>query len=92
MIRKYKKKPPIVEAIRWERNNLREVVEFTGMDPTASKRTWKEYEKIVENDGLEIHTPEGRVLVNIGDMIVRDAYGRYHSCDPGVFAEVYELC
>lgn len=51
MIKTYRKKPIDVKAIRWTGENLREVIDFTGLHESALKWTWNEYVDIVANAG-----------------------------------------
>lgn len=59
MIKKYRKKPVIIEAIQWTGKNLSEIDNF--MSGT------------VENKGatLVIHTLEGDMEASIGDYIIK---------------------
>ena len=64
-------------AIQWTGNNLREVIDLIGLNPSANKWTWEEYEQVVNKDGLKIFTPTGSIMANIGDWIVwngKDCY------------------
>ena len=60
-------------AIKWTGDNLREVINLTGWNESASSKwTWEEYEQVVKEKGLKIFTPDGAVIAAIGSWIVRD--------------------
>lgn len=56
---KYRKKPVVIEAVQWTGDNLRDIIDFTGLHESAKKWTWEEYEKVVALQGLKIFTLEG---------------------------------
>lgn len=89
MIRKAIKKPIEIEFVEWTGDNLREVIEFTGLHDSASKWTWTEFEKIVETEGLKIFTPSGPVEAVIGDQIMKGVTGEVYPCKPDIFALTY---
>jgi hypothetical protein len=47
----FRKKPIINEAVQWTGDNLREIIDFTGLHPSAQKWTWEEYEEVVKREG-----------------------------------------
>lgn len=94
MIKKYKKKPVVIEAIQWTGNNLKEVIEFTGKHPKFSEwfKSFEEYEEYVKKDGniLKIFTLEGTMGASIGDYIIRGVQGEHYPCKPDIFVATYE--
>ncbi len=50
---KFRKKPVVIEALKWTGDNLREIIAFTGLHPSAQKWSWGEYEKVVREQGLK---------------------------------------
>lgn len=91
MIHTYRKKPVDVQAIKWTGNNLREIIDFTGLHPSAEKWTWEEYDSIVKEEGLKIFTLEGPMMASIGDMIIRGVKGEFYPCKPDIFEQTYSL-
>lgn len=87
---RYRKKPVEVQAIRWSGFNLREVIAFTGLHPSAEKWTWEEYEDVVQKEGLKIFTLEGAMMAANGDYIIRGVKGEFYPCKPDIFAATYE--
>ena len=53
-VQRFRKKPVEIEAVRWTGDNLREVINFTGLHPSAEKWTWEEYETVIVGN-LEVN-------------------------------------
>lgn len=94
MIKKYKKKPVIIEAIQWTGDNLKEVIEFTGKHPKFSEwfKSFEEYEEHVKkNESIfKIFTLEGTMEASVGDFIIRGVQGEHYPCKPDIFVATYE--
>jgi len=43
---KYRKKPVVIEAVQWTGDNLRDIIDFTGLHESAKKRY------AMENDAI----------------------------------------
>ena len=92
----YRKKPVAIQAIQWTGDNLREVIAFTGLHPSAKKWTWEEYETVVREQGLRIFTledgPTQQVshFASVGDWIIRGVKGELYPCKPDIFSATYE--
>lgn len=80
MIKKFRKKPVIVEAIQWKEDNWKELEDF------GSER------HIISNsDGtLTIETLEGNHTANKGDWIIRGIKREVYPCKPDIFEKTYE--
>lgn len=91
-VRRYRERSVVIFAIRWTGENLKDVVAFTGLHPSASKWTWEEYEEVVRKEGLKIFSPEGPHLASVGDWIIMGVAGEFYACKPEIFAAKYELC
>jgi len=90
MRKKYRKIPVVVEAIKWTGDNLKEVIAFTGLNPSVQKWTWEEYEEVVKK-GLKIFSLEGsNLLATPGDMIIKGVKGEFYPCKPDIFEMTYE--
>jgi hypothetical protein len=87
---KFRKKPVIVEAVRWTGDNLQEVISFTGRHPSTQDWTWEHFESVVKQEGLKIFTLSGPVFPEVGDWILRGVKGEVYPCQPDIFAETYE--
>jgi hypothetical protein len=86
---KYVKKPIVIEAIRWTGNNLKEIIDSIGLHKSALKWTWEEYEDVVKKEGLKIFTPEGTMMANIGDYIIKGVNSEFYPCKPDIFEKTY---
>lgn len=90
----YRKRPVIIEAIRWTGDNLQEVIGFTGKHPRWSEwfQSWEEYEARVKADGgiFKIITLEGTMEASPGDWIIRGVKGEHYPRKPDIFEATYE--
>lgn len=79
--RKYRKKPVIIEAMR-----------FDGSHESAfSIQNWGGKSAIdVAEHGLYIRTLEGRMHVSCGDYVIRGVQGEFYPCKPDIFEATYE--
>lgn len=77
---KYRKKPIVVEAIRWTGKNQTEIDKFCGM-----KVVWSKNKKT-----FLVLTLEGTKLATMGDYIIKGVNGEFYPCKPDVFAKTYE--
>lgn len=82
-VKKYRKKPFVVEAMQLTAGNLNAVAEWCGADIgyTFGART---------PNVLDIHTPEGAMPAYIGDFIIKGVHGEFYLCKPNFFAATYE--
>lgn len=84
---KFKKKPAIVEAIIWNGNNLKEVMEFIGSEFKYEEDTMYYTEKFTYHKGVLYI---GSLLVHIDDYIVKEVDKEFYPCNPKIFLTVYE--
>lgn len=84
---KYVKKPVIIEAIQFTRNNYDNIVKFTNnlvKDLTIERRP----------NGIcycIIPTLEGDYIANEYDYIIKGVNGEFYPCKPDIFNKTYEL-
>jgi hypothetical protein len=78
---KYRRKPTVVEAVRFTGHNDAEVMAFCSVarDPIDRK------------PNLIISTLEGDMLVNVGDYIVKGVAGEFYPVKEMIFYETYEV-
>lgn len=76
----YRKKPVVIEAIEWTGTNDSEIIKFCN-----SRHV--DYDNI---NGLFIHTLEGRMKAEIGDMIIKGVAGEVYPCKPEIFYLTYD--
>ena len=91
---RFRKKPVVIEAIKWTGKNLLEVITFTDKKPELNKMViqegWERYEDLVNLDGLKIYTLEGVMNATIGDYIIRVVQVELYPCKPDIFMKTYE--
>lgn len=83
MIKKYRKKPVVIEAIKLTKDNIIDVLTFCNNcgNIIASNE---------DDMGLSILTLEGTMLANIGDYIIKGVKGEFYPCKPDIFMQTYE--
>lgn len=80
MIKKYRKKPVVIEAVEWDGKNYEEVCRFVGQSLMMNMMT----------RGLTILTLEGEYMATVGDFIIRGIKGEFYPCKPDVFEATYD--
>lgn len=82
---KYRKKPVVIDAWR---------ISFD-MDPPPM---WVDRAFVIDIicwrpavDGLYINTPEGTMIGDMGDWLIRGVMGELYACKPDIFEATYEL-
>lgn len=87
--RKFRKKPVVIEAVKWTGLNHQEINDFIWeTDPPE-----KERHGYAEDGTLLIKTLEsghGMHTATIGDMIIRGVNNDYYPCKPDIFEKTYE--
>jgi len=79
---KYRKKPIVIEAIKYTGNNIEEIWDaFSAADV---------YGPVEDDPCAYILTLEGRMCCNIGDYIIRGVRGELYPCAKDIFEETYE--
>jgi hypothetical protein len=89
MIKKYVKKPIVIEAIQWTGDNLKEITEFAKPHTNATAFTWEEFIVQVESNGLKIYTLEGPMHATISDYIIKGINGEFYPCKEDIFIKTY---
>ena len=77
---KYRKKPVVIEAMRWLGDNFIEIDKFI----TSYHETYPKTGKVV------IATLEGDMIASIGDWIIHGVRGEFYPCKPDIFEKTYE--
>jgi len=75
---KFRKKPVVIEALKWEGNNLSEIQAFYKVS------------NILAGDQIIINTLEGIMKANVGDWIIKGVTGEFYPCKPDIFEATYE--
>jgi hypothetical protein len=80
---KYRKKPVVIEAIKWEGNNLPEIILFMqGNTPILGTPNYPK--------SLVINTLEGAHYADVNDWIIKGIKGEFYPCKPDIFKKTYE--
>lgn len=83
----FRKKPVVIEAVRWDENlQTLMTLQESGMK-TALYIIGREVDSIV---GLQIQTLEGNHQVLRGDWIIKGVKGEFYPCKPDIFELTYE--
>lgn len=83
----YRKKPIIIEAIQFNRNNYDEIRDFTNGE--IQKLT---IEKRIGGIAFcVVPTLEGEMIANENDYIIKGVKGKFYPCKPDIFEATYEI-
>ena len=88
MIKKYRKKPVIIEAVQWTGDNQQEIYDFT--NGAASYEKCKDCESIPAYYNLSIETLEGKMRAIPLDFIIKGVQGEFYPCKPDIFEATYK--
>ena len=83
---RYRKKPVIIEAMRFDGKNRREVLSFIYPNMSEAGLHGAEVMRLP----IVIGTLEGDMTANPGDWIIRGVLGEFYPCKPDIFAATYE--
>ena len=95
MIKKYRKKPVVIEAIQWEGTNNNEVLDFCDKAEfryaiRKPKNIFSNKPEIYEEMALFIQTLGGVHEAYIGDYIIEGVNGEFYPCKLDIFEKTYE--
>ena len=82
-IKKYRKEPVVVEAIRLTPETFGDIVPWIGKDVFVKARA-------INPVYIVISTLEGNMRANNGDYIIKGVYGEFYPCKPDIFEKTYE--
>lgn len=85
---KYRKKPVIIEAWQFTKENYRNGVPHWIKSSTRKVELWSQYGGAVIEG--EIETLEGTHLVTENDWIIKGIKGELYPCKPDIFEAIYE--
>ena len=90
MIKKFRKKPVVIEAIEYTGYNGRELKEWS--DGAMIQSPVLEPAPDYPNGSyVQIKTLEGVMTGIIGDWIIKGVNGEFYPCKPDIFKKTYEL-
>ena len=83
MIKRYRKKPVVIEAIQYtgDSDNIAELREFVTCGFKKNK-----------DSTLTVPTLEGKHIASIRDYIIKGVEGEFYPCKPRIFKKTYKVC
>ena len=84
---KYRKKPIIIDAIRFTEETIDECLKF------CKQHAGLFNDKQMYPDShytLEIATTEGVMVTKLGDYVIKGIKGEFYPCKPDIFEQTYE--
>ena len=91
---KYRKKPVVIDALKWEYTNTRDMYNFLEgtenelVNKSNGKHFYIDHAKI--KGGLVLKTLEGEHVASIGDFIIKGIKGEFYPCKPDIFEATYD--
>lgn len=76
---RYRKKPVEIQAVQWNGENIKEVLDFS-KDAYLGK----------DDCTLFVETLEGDMKASIGDYIIKGVNEEFYPCKPDIFKKTYE--
>ena len=87
----YRKRPVVVEAIRFTGGNIADISRFTGHGKTGpGVETVHFYSHLPGKFKVWNESHRDWNVVNIGDWIIRGTAGEFYPCEPDIFKATYE--
>ncbi len=85
-MKKFRKKPVVIEAIRLSETNMQEIVDWTGggSHPLIATTDSGYF------SGMIIRTPEGSMRASTGDWIIKGVKGEFYPCKDDIFRATYD--
>ena len=87
-MRKYVKKPVVIEAVQWDGENLDEVMTFCNGDASYELMARGSSELVIAT--LEDGESIARHVASVGDFIIKGVSGEFYPCKPDIFDKTYE--
>lgn len=89
MIKKYRKKPVEIEALKFD-GNKKSVQELCIWIDKEDKYGEIFIDYRYTPPVVSINTLEGKMIVGIGDYIIKGINGEFYPCKPDIFKKTYE--
>lgn len=88
-MKKYRKKPVVIEAVQLQENNVKEVLAF--LKNVKIKMIFSHVEEESKKfKYMIITTLEGDMKANFRDYIIKGVNGEFYPCKPDIFEKTYE--
>jgi hypothetical protein len=86
MKKQFRKKPVVIEAIKFDRSNWNDVYSFTN----HTAQNFFVEKKFDGKAYCTISTLEGLMMATEGDYIIKGVNGEFYPCKPDIFLKTYE--
>lgn len=81
----FRKKPVVIDAMRWDGENIKAMADFIGRtSPLSNVADMTHFREV------HLQTLEGPMVARVGDWIIRGVKGELYPCKPDIFAATYE--
>ena len=90
MIKQYKTKPTVIEAVQWTGANIQEILDFCGKDNALFVEIETEEPVDYPLFSLYIITLEGMMSAKVSDYIIKGVLGEFYPCKEDAFVLKYE--
>lgn len=100
MIKKYRKRPVEIEALRWTGKNQVEMFDFLTNDSKDTMTSEEDTFRIdfvnggCQTGNLIIKTKEGEMKADVGDYVIKEPFStddrKFYPCKPDIFEKTYE--
>lgn len=89
LVKRWRKKPVVVEAVKWDGSDLAEEAlnDVLGLDPLTLIK-----ENKFDKFKLKIPTLEGDMFASVGDYVIKGVNCEFYPCKPDVFEKTYDAC
>lgn len=95
-VKKYRKKPVVIEAIKVGWETWGEICEFvdgqTKIEGVYLDENLEEKKdgKVSQTMGMKVETLEGTMLAREGDYLIKGVSGEFYPCKPDIFEKTYD--
>jgi len=91
MVQKYRKKPIIIEAVKYTGHNGWYIIDWAKDNIIENPISIEKYGTEPKDRYLSINTLEGTMIANVGDYIIRGIKDELYPCKPDIFEATYDI-
>ena len=85
MVKYFRKKPIVIQAIQYNGKNESEISNFVGPNLMMIEEDF-----LGEHKFLYIDTLEGRLEISLNDYVIKGFKGEFYPCKPDIFEKTYD--
>jgi hypothetical protein len=86
---KFRKKPVVINAIKYTRDNIHRVMDF--VEELSGEDNSKNMKYNAEENEYFIITLEGNMKMSDGDFLIQGVNGEFYPCKPDIFEKTYDI-